>query len=379
MAWLVACQYLLYAMGWGLCGAWLREHRSAVLHWGGFMLLLGLGFVLTTLRSEPRSFWPYAGANICFVASFIALRRGLEVFLGQAPRDREHAVMLAAALVGFGVLGPGLDTAHWRVVGSYGGIALVLARTVATSFAPLVQEYGRATALATSAPALLVALPFAARTLQQLLDLGTPLEMHFIGRVNVGVFFAYLVAGTLFNLTFITLLTLRLVRRLRHLSQHDALTGLLNRRALMDALEREWQRLRRHGQPFAVLMLDLDHFKRVNDSLGHAAGDLVLTEAARRLAASARASDVVARAGGEEFMVLLPGADTKGATRAAERLLARLREQPVDLPARSLPVTASAGVALALASDTGVAAVLARADAALYRAKEAGRDRVVLA
>lgn len=378
MAWLVACQYLLYAAGWGVCGAILRAQRGPALHWAAFMLLLGLGFVLVTERGADRGFWAYVGSSVMFLASFVALRRGLEQFFGQAPREREH---LAVLLVGVGALlalGPGEAHAPWRVMVSYGGIAWVLVRIVQTSHQAMQREFGRVVAYAQGAPGLGLALLFGGRALRQALDLGTPLEMHRVNFDNIGVFYAYMVGAAVFNLSFLSLMLLRMVRRLHHLSHHDPLTGLLNRRALEDALQREWQRLRRHQAPFSVVTLDLDHFKRVNDRLGHQAGDLVLQQAGQRFAATARQSDLVARAGGEEFTVLLPGTDLAGARRAAERLLARLREQPVDLPSQCLPVTASAGVAEACASDADVAAVLARADAALYRAKAQGRDQVVL-
>src|SRR5690606_19505431 len=85
MAWMVASQFLMYAIGWGLCSLLVREQRSSVAHWSLFMALLGLGFVLTTQRGEPRSWWAYGGANYCFAAGFVVLRRGMERFMGVAP------------------------------------------------------------------------------------------------------------------------------------------------------------------------------------------------------------------------------------------------------------------------------------------------------
>ena len=126
-----------------------------------------------------------------------------------------------------------------------------------------------------------------------------------------------------------------------------------------------------------MLVIDLDHFKRVNDTHGHAAGDEVLLQTSRRLAAMARETDTVARVGGEEFLLLLPGTQRDGARQVAQRLLAQLREHPMLFAGSPIPITASVGVSQVEAGDADAAAVLARADQALYRAKEQGRDRLV--
>jgi diguanylate cyclase (GGDEF)-like protein len=376
LAWLVACQFLLYAMGWGLAALSMPEHRPAALHWAGFMLLLGLGFLLSAARTEPRTFWPYAGSNICFLASFLALRRGLEFFLELPRHDREHLVTLALALAGFAMLGESRELAAWRVALAYGGVAWVMARTVMVCQAALRTEYGDRIALLQMSPALLLVPLFAARVVRQLLNPEVALEMHQGSLHNRSVFYAYLGGAAAFNFSFLSLMIQRMVRHLRHLSSHDALTGLFNRRALESALMREWQRAERTGRPWAVVTLDLDHFKLINDRHGHPVGDAVLAEAARRFRRIARQSDVVARNGGEEFVVLMPEASLDGARRAAERMLAELRRLPVELPGLSLPCTASAGVAQVAARDNRAEDALERADRALYRAKQQGRDRV---
>ncbi|MFO1271478.1 MAG: GGDEF domain-containing protein [Rubrivivax sp.] len=172
---------------------------------------------------------------------------------------------------------------------------------------------------------------------------------------------------------------LRTVNVLRHLSRHDGLTGVLNRRAFEEALRDEWLRARRGGGAFSVVLLDLDHFKQVNDRLGHQAGDLALAHAAQQLKAVARGSDLVARYGGEEFALVLPDVDAEGAAAAAQRLLQRLRSTPLKVGEAELVVTASAGVAQCSSADADDHEALRRADAALYRAKAEGRDRVQIA
>ena len=159
------------------------------------------------------------------------------------------------------------------------------------------------------------------------------------------------------------------------LVDEDPLTGLLNRRGLMRAAEREIARARRHRHPLALVLLDLDHFKEINDRFGHAVGDEALREFARRLKRAARASDLLARYGGEEFAILLPETDLAQAERAAERLLAEVRAEPFATSAGELVITASAGVAVFPHHGKDWNALFRAADQALYLAKRGGRNR----
>jgi diguanylate cyclase (GGDEF)-like protein len=162
--------------------------------------------------------------------------------------------------------------------------------------------------------------------------------------------------------------------RYEQMAMIDVLTGVSSRRRLEDVLERELDRARR-GRPVSVILLDMDRFKSVNDRHGHEAGDDVLRSVARVLQQVTRLSDVIGRWGGEEFLVVCTDTDLEGATRLAERLAAALRESPVPVVGQA---TASFGVAQAVEGDT-LRDFIDRADLALYRAKEAGRDRVVAA
>lgn len=165
----------------------------------------------------------------------------------------------------------------------------------------------------------------------------------------------------------------------RRLAASDALTGLLNRRAFLDAAERESARCARHSLPVSLLMIDLDHFKDVNDTHGHAAGDTVLRGVANVVLSIARKSDLVARWGGEELVIALPQTSDAGARVAAERLRKTIAETPHVLQSgKSLTVTASIGVASGDA-PWKIEELLARADQAMYAAKGRGRNRVEIA
>jgi diguanylate cyclase (GGDEF)-like protein len=172
---------------------------------------------------------------------------------------------------------------------------------------------------------------------------------------------------------------LRLRDKLRELSVRDPLTNLFNRRYMEETLERETKRARRDRSNLGVVMIDVDHFKRFNDSHGHDVGDLVLTSLATLLARSIREEDVACRYGGEEFCVLLPGADVESTTRRAEQMRQAVeRDLRIDYRDQVLRVTVSMGVAVYPVHAEEAARIIEAADAALYRAKEEGRNRVVV-
>jgi diguanylate cyclase (GGDEF)-like protein len=164
---------------------------------------------------------------------------------------------------------------------------------------------------------------------------------------------------------------------LRDQATHDGLTGLLNRLAIQEMLHNELARAAREVQPIAVLMVDLDHFKLVNDTYGHLVGDAVVREAACRMKASVRRYDAVGRYGGEEFLIVLPGCHGSDARDQAERIRESIASQPFVINGSPLVVTCSIGVSCRPAPTLLDSDDLVRdADQALYRAKDAGRDRV---
>ena len=170
----------------------------------------------------------------------------------------------------------------------------------------------------------------------------------------------------------------RYEERLRHIADHDQLTGLFNRRRFDEQLKRELARAGRYAENSAVLSIDIDNFKGINDSAGHAAGDAVLCHVARVLAERSRATDVVARLGGDEFAVLLSAVGAKDARTAAEHLLAEIRSSPATYGAKPFRISASIGVATFESDDATAGEILVNADLAMYAAKTGGRDRVVV-
>jgi two-component system, cell cycle response regulator len=166
---------------------------------------------------------------------------------------------------------------------------------------------------------------------------------------------------------------------MREIAMKDALTGVFNRGAILDQLEQEFQRSKRGNGDFGVALLDLDHFKRVNDTHGHVAGDQVLKVISMRLQSSIRAYDLVGRYGGEEFLLIMPGSKSTSLTQQAERLRIQVGEQPVYYKDVEIPVTCSIGVAAYHDAFESIEELVNIADKALYQAKENGRNQVVTA
>ncbi len=169
------------------------------------------------------------------------------------------------------------------------------------------------------------------------------------------------------------------LEELRRRAETDSLTGILNRRRLMELAQREFNAARRYGHACAVLMFDIDHFKQVNDTHGHAAGDAVLVELAARCAATLREVDLFGRTGGEEFVIVMPHSGQEQAAQAAERLRRMVAERPFAGPELALGITVSIGVAGVTPLTPTLDKLLQAADQALYEAKQGGRNRVCAA
>ena len=166
---------------------------------------------------------------------------------------------------------------------------------------------------------------------------------------------------------------------LSRLATTDSLTGISNRRALINAGEREFYRQSRYKNPLSVLMIDVDKFKNINDSQGHPVGDKVIRNVAEIMTSSVRTQDIVGRVGGEEFVALLPETDLEGATAIAERLRSTVENSNVlNENGKAVRFTISIGIATTRLEDQSFEQLLGRADKGLYKAKESGRNRVVV-
>jgi diguanylate cyclase (GGDEF)-like protein len=166
-------------------------------------------------------------------------------------------------------------------------------------------------------------------------------------------------------------------KRLKHIAVTDELTGLKNRRHIMEQMNKEYQRAVRTGGTLSLIILDIDYFKKVNDSLGHAFGDRVLRAVAQEMQGGLRSYDLLGRIGGEEFLIASPGSTLDDAAGLAERIRQKIKIRKISHKTHEITVTVSAGVTSLGEQDATADAILQRADEALYLAKQQGRDRVV--
>lgn len=164
--------------------------------------------------------------------------------------------------------------------------------------------------------------------------------------------------------------------KLLQMATTDELTGLANRRYFMERLNSEFDRTKRYESKYSLLMIDIDHFKRINDTYGHKAGDLALQGASSVMKKSLRASDIIGRVGGEEFSVILPESELKAALFIAERLREKVEKNPVIHNSQEILITVSVGASQSLAGDQTVDDIIVRADTAMYNSKHDGRNRV---
>ena len=365
---------------WWTAGTWMGLSSRAARYWLIATLGNGVGLCLMLIPGSGPAMLRVLTACSLAALGAIWLRQGLQVFL-KLPRVETRQLVLSMALMVFNILV--CVPLGWQAAGvavSAGVVAATMLWSVREAFHPLRQEFNPGTAWTAAVMFGVVALCAMLTGLSQLRPdwswpwLQSPLDTRQFVLTFVSVTLSIL---TSFVLGYIVVM--RLVARLEHLSQHDGLTGLLNRRAIEALLDREAQRLERFNQPFSILLIDIDHFKRVNDRLGHPAGDQVLIEVARRLQVEAREVDHVARYGGEEFCVLLPHTEHEGALQAAERLREGVCERPITWGNATVPVTISMGLVCANDPRESLQSLLRRADAALYQAKDGGRNMVVSA
>jgi diguanylate cyclase (GGDEF)-like protein len=375
---LVGFQMLLYAAMWGAAWLILPEERRALGHWLLFSLLLSAGLMLISQRPHGTPWLTEVLGNICAMAGFVAMRRGADLFMPLRSRDVEHLGLLIGVGGGLLLIGPAPDGMLARGLLIMSGMAWLFLRMAGELFQPMRAQFGPRVAWAAALPLLLFGAVNLLRLVLALRGQPSVMAVNQPGAVNYLLIYVGVFTAAVFNFLFLFLVVLRLVGRLTFQAQHDPLTGLLNRRAMQTLLEREWQRHQRLGEPFALVSVDIDHFKRINDRHGHGAGDAVLREVALLLRDAARGIDLVARMGGEEFLLLLPGTDTRSGQAAAQRLRQALVTREMLLtPGVTKVVTASFGVAAPLPGDPQVDVLLQRADAALYHAKRSGRNRVV--
>jgi diguanylate cyclase (GGDEF)-like protein len=371
---LIAGLCLLASVAWLLLARLRRFAPQAALTMAAVNVLLCLGIVLYVQRGQPG--WPdvvaFEGSALLLMGGFALMAAFGPVIAHEAPQWRAPALAYAGAATLLWILPP---YSSWWLASSGSGMAVLNLIIAVEAYRRLRRAVSLGWTLLLISPYALLALMFGLRGLGAVLLPPDQLSLlHQSGANALWLWTGFLMA-LLINTQVAFLLVLRLVLRLRQLTRVDPLTGALNRRAFETALQAAHAAFAR-GTPYALVVIDMDHFKRLNDELGHAAGDAALRLLVEQVRPLLREVDAIARLGGEEFALLLHGADSAGAALVAERIRLQLHQLDWQWQGRSWALSASFGVAEWRPGDAGPEAVLARADAALYQAKRLGRDLV---
>lgn len=367
----------LAGVAWLTLGHAFRIWPSAAPQFAAGNALVALGAIGATLRASHPGLLSFGASDAAVLLAFIFLRSGMR----QVTRQRSTMGPALALWLG--------ASAVLLLVPSHPGSLRLMATVFAASasalalltahdaWGPLRREFGQRGALLLLWPFGAFGLLMLLRSLALALLPTTEFAPQAPDPFTVGTMWLYVVTVLVVNFNLIGIAILRLFARIRDVADRDALTGVFNRRGLQGRFAEHRARALRRGTPFSAVLLDLDHFKAFNDTHGHAAGDEALCTVTRVLGSLMRQEDAVGRFGGEEFVVLLADTDLHGAILAAERIRAAIAEEPVRLPAATIALTASLGVAQCRAVDDSLDDLLQRADFALYRAKASTRNCVV--
>ncbi|WP_164886824.1 GGDEF domain-containing protein [Piscinibacter defluvii] len=352
--------------------------RSGLQHWSAGAVLFGCAYVarLAAGLSNPQAWMLLLDAAMLLAA--LLFIGGLRRFLGRAAPT---ATQLAALIVGF-LLAQGAMVAAAGQGGRYAllnlALGLAYAVLVIDNLRALSRE-GRPLRAPLIVLTLVMGLLAALTVVRGVHIAQRGVEVMYRGGFAQAYYVYASLAAVLLGLNLLWMVFVRLHRQLAELASRDALTRVLNRNGLDEVLARHFAA--RSVQPLTLLQVDIDHFKRINDEHGHAAGDAALHAVAQALARAVRGSDFVARVGGEEFLVGCVGGDAGTAAALAERLRDAVRSLALPTPDGRAPMrcTVSVGISQPCTSRAGWDAAWREADRALYAAKRAGRDRVLSA
>ncbi|MDO1529377.1 GGDEF domain-containing protein [Fulvimonas sp. R45] len=352
--------------------------RTSLRIWGTVLLLQAVGWVLMGLRGHASDWLSIVLANGVLMVSYAESARALRLLLGAPQRRLLLAAIGVAGWLGiawFGVVEPDYRVRVYIASVALGAYLLLLAWPLRHAL-----RRGGSSAQRVMLLVLLGALLGWCGRLGELLSHPSAAAgLLAYSPANAAQMIYSAVEPVLASVGFLLMYNEAAQAELHRLARTDPLTGTLNRLALDEEADRLFQQAGSRGTPLAVLMIDVDHFKRINDDFGHAAGDRVLAVLAASIAATVRPPVVLGRMGGEEFLALLPDTGLAETMALAERMraaVAKLRPVPGD----GMPgITVSAGIAVRGPDDADVHGLIRRADRALYDAKRAGRNRVVTA
>jgi len=373
----------LLMAGWICFMAWGKPARDALWAWGVALVAYAASHVLFAMLGAGPSTGLVVAGNVAYSMALALMLLALRRFDGLDTQSRPPVVvqlqlLLPALLIG--LLYPALMERYAaRVVTGSLIFSLQIGFILRSLLDPSLPRHGRGRyILLTAFFALLASLLL--RALAAAMGWVSSNDDEAGRQWLIMVFLVALGAVISISLGFVYMTMERAEQRNFELAMKDMLTGLSNRRAISDQLHMAVSRAQRQGQYLSVLMLDIDHFKRVNDGFGHLVGDAVLRGVAQTLQSRLRAQDQIGRFGGEEFLIMLPDTSLDGAVTLAEALRQAVEATPTQWGAHRISVTISIGVAGgAITGAATVDGLVAAADSAMYRAKQGGRNRCEVA
>ncbi|MFN4115339.1 MAG: diguanylate cyclase [Inhella sp.] len=351
-------------LGWAAMASVLRISPHASWRLAAANALLAAAVLLLLRRGEANSLLHWPLPDLLSLSAFALARDAVRLLFKLGSSRRFDACALALLLFAYAGMAPGPTSLNAYILVYSLGAAWFLGWLAWDVSRANARTLGRRAGLALAAPFALATLFMLSRPLV--------VQRGDAALLPVPTLWAFIELLLLLNISLVVCVMARLLQVMRLRAEQDSLTGLMNRRAFEARLRHEQLRLQRGGAGYALVLIDLDHFKRINDELGHQAGDQALMQTAVRLREGLREIDALARFGGEEFVVLLPATPQPAALQVAERLRNALAAQPMQLAGRDWTLTASLGVA----HSDGGGDLMQRADAALYRVKADGRNAV---
>lgn len=352
-----------------------RNLQHAIRLWVRGLLLQPISFVLFSLRDSVPDWLSIVVGNAVLLVSFAHFVAALRTYRGHNKGQGPLIAVIAVTLLGQILLTYAWPDLHGRIM----LISLVLSLMAAMGVFALFRHHA-----ATTRPEQLVAVMLLGGIVVLMVRAvhvqDSNLDALTSSSPLQGIVFTYAsLLPVIATSGFLLMCGERLNKDLARLAMSDPLTGVHNRRTMSELANRAIAASRRHGRPLSLLIIDIDHFKHINDQFGHEAGDLALCRVVELVGAELRASDVLARLGGEEFVVILADADEKSALALAERIRERLCQAEFSISGWPVALQASIGVGALGPEISDLETLLRHTDRAMYAAKRAGRNRVVAA
>lgn len=367
-------QQIIYGLGWLVGGKLIPEIKKSAIWLSAFAFLCAVYFLISPKPSEAVGVAYLAMYQGIAVIAFMIIRKANEILFSMPEHRYEDVILALLFIVSALFTGIGIIPHKMLLIVSSLIVLWISVTIVRISYSSLLKEFGISIALFVIAPISLFIVIKTLQTIAFFFDTswlvsvrnGALSELSYIG-------FLLIVTGLL-HVGYVVILLKRLILNLEHISKVDKLTDIFNRRAAEEIMKHQMCASLQHNRPLSVLMVDIDYFKRVNDRYGHAQGDKLLQSIASVLKNSIRENDFVARFGGEEFLVILPDLMIDRGIELAERIRRNIAEELIDASGNT--ITVSIGVA-EMSKNDDIDKVISKADKALYKAKEEGRNRVV--